>query len=41
LLLLSFRADPSFRDPLGQTPAQAARRRGLDEAAALLEDAEK
>jgi uncharacterized protein len=40
-LLLSFRADPSFRDPLGQTPAQAARRRGLDEAAALLEDAEK
>jgi hypothetical protein len=25
---------------LGQTPAQAARRRGLDEAAAVLEDAE-
>lgn len=39
-LLLSFGANPSFRNPLGQTPEQAARRRGLDEAAALLEDAE-
>jgi ankyrin repeat protein len=38
-LLLSFGADPRFRNPLGQTPAEAARRRGLDEAAALLEDA--
>jgi len=39
-LLVSFGADPTFRNPLGQTPAQAARRRGLDDAAALLEDAE-
>lgn len=39
-LLLSFGADPTFRNPLGQTPAQAARRRGLDDAAALLDDAE-
>jgi ankyrin repeat protein len=39
-LLLSFGADPTFRNPLGQTPAQAARRRGLDDAAALMEDAE-
>jgi ankyrin repeat protein len=37
-LLLSFGADPAFRNPLGQTPAQVARRRGLEEAAALLED---
>jgi uncharacterized protein len=40
-LLLSFGADPTFRNPMDQTPAQAARRRGLDDAAALLEDAEK
>jgi len=40
-LLLSFGADPTFRNPLGQTPAQVARRRGLDDAAALLEDAQK
>lgn len=40
-LLLSFGADPTFLNPLGQTPAQAARRRGLDDAAALLEDAAK
>lgn len=40
-LLLSFGADPSFRNPLGQTPAEIARRRGLDDAAALLEDAAK
>jgi uncharacterized protein len=38
-LLLSFAADPTFRNPLGQTPAEVARRRGLDDAAALLEDA--
>jgi ankyrin repeat protein len=36
-LLLSFGADPRFRDPQGHTPAQAARRRGLDEAADLIE----
>jgi ankyrin repeat protein len=35
-LLLSFGADPTFRNPLGQTPAEAARRRGLDDAADLL-----
>jgi ankyrin repeat protein len=40
-LLLSFGADPRFRNPLGQTPAEVARRRGLDDAAALLEDAAK
>lgn len=40
-LLLSFGADPTFRNPLGQTPAEVARRRGLDDAAALLEDAAK
>jgi ankyrin repeat protein len=39
-LLLSFGADPTFPNPLGQTPAQAARRRGLEDAAAMLEDAE-
>jgi ankyrin repeat protein len=38
-LLLSFGANPGFRNPVGQTPAEVARRRGLDEAAALLEDA--
>jgi len=38
-LLLSFGADPTFRNPLGQTPAEVARRRGLDDAAALLDDA--
>jgi ankyrin repeat protein len=38
-VLLSFGADPTFRNPLGQTPAEAARRRGLDDAAALLEEA--
>jgi uncharacterized protein len=38
-LLLSFGADATFRNPLGQTPAEVARRRGLDDAAALLEDA--
>jgi len=40
-LLLSFGADPRFRNPLGQTPAQVARRRGLDDVAALLEEAER
>ncbi len=39
-LLLAFGADPHFRNPLSQTPAEAARRRGLDDAASLLEDAE-
>lgn len=38
-LLLSFGADPTFRNPLGHTPAEAARRRGLEEAAELLEEA--
>lgn len=38
-LLLSFGANPRFRNPLGQTPAEAARRHGLDDAAALLEAA--
>lgn len=40
-LLLSFGADPNFRNKLGQTPAEAARRRGLEDVAALLEDAER
>jgi ankyrin repeat protein len=39
-LLLSAGADPAFRNPLGQTPADAARRRGLDDVAALIEDAQ-
>jgi len=38
-LLLSFGADPTWRNPVGQTPADAARHRGLDDTAALLEDA--
>ena len=37
-LLLQFGADPGFRNPLGQTPAQTARRRGLDDAAELLDE---
>lgn len=40
-LLLSFGADPNFRNPLGQTPAQVARSRGLDDVAELVEDAAK
>jgi uncharacterized protein len=40
-LLLSFGANPNFLNPLGQTPAELARRRGLDDAAALLEEAAK
>lgn len=40
-LLLSFGADPSFRNPVGQTPAEVARRRGLDDAAAVIEEAVK
>jgi len=39
--LLSFGSDPTCRNPLGQTPAEAARHRGLDDAAELLEDARK
>jgi ankyrin repeat protein len=39
-LLLSFGADPAFRNPLGQTPAEAARRRGLDDVADLLSGSE-
>jgi ankyrin repeat protein len=38
-LLLSFGADPTIRDAQGQTPADVARRRGLDDTAALLEEA--
>ncbi|GFE80618.1 hypothetical protein GCM10011487_26180 [Steroidobacter agaridevorans] len=38
-LLVSFGADPTFRNPQGHTPGEVARRRGLDDAAALLEDA--
>jgi hypothetical protein len=38
-LLLSCRADPTLCNPLGQTPADAARRRGLDEAAEILDEA--
>jgi uncharacterized protein len=40
-VLLSFGADPTFRNPLGQTPAQVARHWGQDEVADLLEEAEK
>ncbi len=40
-LLLSFGSNPTFRNPLGHTPAEAARHRGLDDAADLLEDAQK
>ncbi len=36
-LLLSFGADPSVRNDKGLTPADVARRNGLEEAAALLE----
>ncbi|MEC4591778.1 ankyrin repeat domain-containing protein [Nitrospirillum amazonense] len=36
-LLLSFGADPTYRNPLDQTPAEAARRRGLDDAADVIE----
>jgi ankyrin repeat protein len=39
-LFLSFGADPAFRNPLGQTPAEAARRRGLDDVADLLSGSE-
>ncbi len=37
-LLLSFGADPAFRNGAGHTPAETASRRGLDEAATLLEE---
>jgi uncharacterized protein len=40
-LLLSYGADPSFRNPLGRTAAQVARNRGLDDVADFLEDAAK
>jgi len=40
-LLLSCGADPTYRNPMGQTPAEVARHRGLDEAAAVIEDAVK
>jgi ankyrin repeat protein len=39
-LLLSFGANPKARNPLGQTPADAARKRGLDDAADLLDEAD-
>jgi ankyrin repeat protein len=39
-LLLSFGANPRTRNPLGQTPADAARKRGLDDAADLLAEAD-
>jgi len=38
-LLLARGADPTVRNPKGQTPAEMARRRDLDEAAELLESA--
>jgi ankyrin repeat protein len=40
-LLLSFGADPNFRNPLGQTPAEVATHRGLEDAAALIQEAAK
>jgi ankyrin repeat protein len=40
-LLLSFGADPNFRNPIGQTPAEAAKHRGLEEAAAAIDEAGK
>ena len=40
-LLLSLGADPGFRNSSGQTPAQVARSRGLDQAAAVLDEAAK
>lgn len=36
-LLMRYGADPAMRNPAGQTAAEAARRRGLDEAADLME----
>ena len=39
-LLLSFGADARVRNAEGLTPAEAARRRGLEDAAALLADRE-
>lgn len=36
-LLLSFGANPKVRNPSGRTPAEAARHRGLDDAADLLD----
>jgi ankyrin repeat protein len=39
-LLLAHGADPSIKNSAGLTPAEAARKRGLDDAAAAIEDAE-
>ena len=39
-VLLSFGADSSIRNADGRTPAEAARKRGLEDTAALLEDAQ-
>jgi len=40
-LLLDHGADPNLRNRQGQTPAEFARRRGLDDAADLIESAER
>jgi ankyrin repeat protein len=40
-LLLSFGANASVRNAKGETPAEAARKRGLEDAAQLLDDAAK
>jgi ankyrin repeat protein len=39
-LLLSFGADPRVRNANGLIPAEAARKRGLEDAAALLDDSD-
>jgi ankyrin repeat protein len=40
-LLLAYGADPSVKNAAGLTPAQAAKKRGLEEAAAVISAAEK
>jgi ankyrin repeat protein len=40
-LLLAFGADPNFRNPIGQTPAEAAKHRGLEDAATVIDEATK
>jgi ankyrin repeat protein len=40
-ILVAHGADPAVRDPNGRTPADAARARGLDEAAELMEGARR